>query len=518
MRYRNPVIPGFYPDPSVCRVGEDYYLANSSFEFFPGVPLYHSRDLASWEQIGHALTRESQLDLTGSGTSGGVFAPTIRYHAGKFYVITTVLNFQADFAAGESPMKNLIVQAENPAGPWSDPVPVDHPGIDPSLFWDDDGRCYLQGPVSGPEGQFISQFEIDPDTGEKLGETRCIWKGSGGKCPEGPHLYKINGIYYLMIAEGGTEWGHMETIARSDSVWGPFEGCPRNPIVTHRNYTPSFQMGDGAPQEFGCVGHADLVDDPQGNWWMVLHGVRPSQGQLHHIGRETLLAPVTWEDGWPVVNGGRFLEAEMEGPGEPCAPQPDFTFTEDFTAETRLPPRWASLRGPLGDRCRLAGGLALTAGADTLDGLGRPSFVGVRQRHLAAEAETALSFDPADAGAEAGLTVFHTNERHYDLIVSRRNGGRAAFLRKTVGDMVTESEPVPLPERGRLRLAIQADQLTYRFLAGGEEGPMLPVGEGRTQLLSTEAMAGTFTGCFFGLFCQGQPGAAAVFESLIYRA
>ncbi len=511
MKYRNPILPGFYPDPSVCRVGEDYYLVNSSFEFFPGVPLWHSRDLVNWEQLGHVLTRKSQLPLAGSGTSGGIFAPTIRYHDGRFYMITTNV----------TGLGNFIVWTDDIRGEWSDPAPIQHEGIDPSLFWDEDGKCYYQGTHFCPGGQCIGQFEIDPMTGEKLSETREIWYGTGGKCPEGPHMYKIGGKYYLMIAEGGTEWGHMETIARSDSVWGPFESCPHNPIATNRNFSPDFKRrGDPSYQELGCIGHADLVDDPEGNWWLVFHGVRPSQNQLHHIGRETMLAPVTWdEDGWPVVNGGAFITPEMEAPGRGgdagFVPQNSFTFTEDFTKETTLPCRWAFLRDLVFENYGNQNGLTLTASADTLDGQGSPTFAGVRQSHLDAEIETVLDLAPQE-GVEAGLTVFHTNEHHYDLIVKCREGKRVAFLRRRVCDMVTESPVVPLPDSGPVSLRIKAGRLLYEFFAGPEGGALSKVGEGRSQLLSTEAMAGTFTGCFFGMFCQGNPGAKARFTRFTY--
>ena len=337
MKYRNPLLPGFYPDPSVCRVGEDYYLVNSSFEFFPGVPLWHSRDLVNWEQLGHVLDRRSQVELEGSRVSGGIFAPTIRYHQGKYYMITTNVTHGGNF----------VVCTEDPKGPWSDPVWIDQGGIDPSLFWDEDGKVYMQRTHTDENGeQCIGQFQVDLETGKALSEVRPIWYGTGGKCPEGPHIYKIRGKYYLMIAEGGTEYGHMETIARSDSIWGPFESCPHNPILTHRNINP--RSG-----EFQALGHADLVEDGKGNWWLVFHGIRPSQFMLHHMGRETMLAPVTWdENGWPVVGEeGKPILAEMEGPGEPEETLPDgfarqnlFAQDEDFTQEQELPPVWACPR------------------------------------------------------------------------------------------------------------------------------------------------------------------------------
>ncbi len=516
MKFMNPVIPGFYPDPSVCRAGEDYYLVNSSFEFFPGVPLWHSRDLLNWEQTGYVLTRRSQLELAGTGTSGGIFAPTIRFHGGRFYMITTNMNP----AVCEKVTYNFIVHTDDIRGEWSDPVPVDHEGIDPSLFWDEDGRCYFQGTHFTEKGQCIGQFEINPDTGERLSETKPIWYGTGGRCPEGPHMYRIGGTYYLMIAEGGTEYGHTEVIARSDSVWGPFESCPANPVLTNRNVNPSFaEMSRPDYQEIGCVGHADLVDDPDGSWWVVFHGVRPSRSQLHHIGRETMLAQVDWKDGWPVMNGGKAVTpvseardirgAEISADG--FAKQYDFRFAEDFTEESVLPARWAYLRNPAGGSCAFDQGLVLTANEDTLEGYGAPAFAGVRQCSMAAAVETVIDFTPAEERAEAGITVFHTNEHHYDLILTKRDGKRAAILRRRAADLAAETPPVHVLE-GPLSLRIECSRQEYVFFAGDTE-----IGRGRTQLLSTEVMAGTFTGCFFGVFCQGMPGEEARFLSFSVR-
>ncbi|UUZ93492.1 glycoside hydrolase family 43 protein [Paenibacillus sp. P25] len=287
MKFNNPVIPGFYPDPSICRVEDDYYLVTSSFEYFPGVPIFHSKDLVNWRQIGHCLTTERQPPLTGAWSSGGIFAPTIRYHDGWFYMVTTNLNG----------VGNFYVRDQDPACPWSDPYPVAQDGIDPSLLFDDDGRVYFQSSRSGDQGDGIYQCEIEIATGRQLTDSRLIWKGTGGAYPEAPHLYKINGLYYLMIAEGGTEFGHMATIARSKEPYGPFEPYPYNPILSHRSLRSAIH----------ATGHADLVQTRDGGWWAVCLGIRPpSYPMRHHLGRETFLAPVTWtDDGWPIIGGWR---------------------------------------------------------------------------------------------------------------------------------------------------------------------------------------------------------------------
>ena len=509
MKYRNPLLPGFYPDPSVCRVGEDYYLANSSFEFFPGVPLWHSRDLVNWESLGCVLTRRSQLELDGCRVSGGIYAPTIRFHNGKYYMITTNVTHGGNF----------VVTADDPKGPWSDPVWIDQGGIDPSLFWDEDGKVYMQRTHMDDQGvQCIGQFEVDLETGKVLSPVRPIWYGTGGKCPEGPHIYKIAGKYYLMIAEGGTEYGHMETIARSDSIWGPFESCPRNPILTHRNLNPR----GGEAQ---ALGHADLVEDGKGSWWMVFHGIRPSQFMLHHMGRETMLAPVTWdEEGWPLVGEGKPIQWEMEGPGTPEQTLPDgfaaqntFAQEEDFTTAGELSPLWSYLRNPYEENYVLAQGLTLTAGKDDLESLGSPTLLARRQQHFDVTVKTVMEFAPETEQAEAGLTVFHTKDHHYDLVVTRREGKRAAFLRRRSADMLVESRPVFLPEEGKLTLTIQADRLAFEFFVQAEGGEPQSLGTASTQLISTECMICTFTGCFFGMYCQGEPGAKAAFEGFSYR-
>lgn len=487
LTYENPIIPGFYPDPSICRVGEDYYLVNSSFEFFPGVPLWHSRDLLHWEQLGYVLTRESQVPLEKCRTSGGIYAPTIRYHDGRFYMITTNVTTGGNF----------FVWTDDIRGEWSDPIWIDHQGIDPSLFWDDDGRVYYTGTHKDAEGRdSIGQFEIDLETGAKLSETKSIWYGTGGKCPEGPHMYKIGGWYYLMIAEGGTEYGHMETIARSRSVWGPFESCPHNPILTHRNEASSPLHG---------LGHADITTDTEGRWWIVFHGIRPSIFMSHHTGRETMLAPLTWDtDGWPVVNGGRNITPVMQADGEGDV-RIDRSFRDEFTAE-KPAPRWAWLRNPDLDKYEFCKGLTLYGSADTLDDIGAPTFLGIRQQGFDFDYETQMAC--SGEGGCAGLTIFHTAEHHYDLLVKRQENGCAVQLRKRVVDILTQTEPVFF-DTDTLVLKIEAERTKYTFLAGLDAEHLTVIGTGSTQLLSTECMNCTFTGCFAGMFAEG--GAAAKF-------
>jgi len=481
LTYQNPILPGFYPDPSICRVGEDYYLVNSSFEFFPGVPLWHSRDLVNWEQKGYVLTRESQLPLRNGRTSGGIFAPTIRYHNGRFYMITTNVTDGGNF----------FVWTDDINGEWSDPVWIDHEGIDPSLFWDDDGKVYYAG--TGRYEQGIYQFEIDLETGKKLSDTKIIWKGTGGKCPEGPHMYKINGWYYLMIAEGGTEYGHKETIARSRSVWGPFEPCPHNPIVSY--------VDDG-DSPFQAGGHADLVTDTEGKWWIVFHAIRPSIFMLHHIGRETMLAPVEWdENGWPVVYGGKSVTAEMCLPGE-GEQLKAAGWCDDFSNDT-LHPRWSFLYNPETDKYDFTKpGVTLCGSKQTLNEVGgKHTFLGVRQTQFDAAYDAEIRL--CGENGCAGITVFHTNEHHYDIVVKKQGTGLSAQLRRRVVDMEILSEPVCFENTDTLTLRIDAERFKYTFLAGGDAEHLVELGTGSSQLLSTEAMICTFTGCFVGMYAEG---------------
>lgn len=299
----NPIIPGFYPDPAICRVGGDYYLAASSFEYFPGVPIFHSRNLTEWEQIGNVLDRPTQLNVAPglAGASSGIYAPTLRHHDGLFWLVTSNFN---DIRKG-----HLIVRAEDPAGDWSEPVYTEGAiGIDPDLAWDDDGTCQLTWSMLG-----ITQATVDPASGRLLSPPRKLWNGTGLAHPEGPHVFPRNGWWYLLIAEGGTGPGHSVSIARSRSITGPFEGHPANPILSHRSTDHPVQS----------TGHADVVELADGRWAMVHLGVRPHGTHPHwHVnGRETFLTGIAWDDDWPVVVEDAFT-----------VPMTDTSFVDEFPA------------------------------------------------------------------------------------------------------------------------------------------------------------------------------------------
>lgn len=483
-RYDNPILPGFYPDPSVCRVGDDYFLVNSSFEYFPGVPLWHSRDLTNWRQIGHCLTRFSQLDLAGVAPSDGIYAPTIRYHRGRFYMATT-------FKGVDGAFHNFYVHTDDPFGSWSDPVRVAQDGIDPSLFFDDDGAAYWIGNGShwAPvPGAYVSRIDIA--TGRLTGAPRLVWRGSGGAYPEGPHLFRRGGYCYLNLAEGGTMEGHMVTIARARSPFGPFEPSPHNPVLSRRS------MG-GAIR---ATGHGDFVQDATGGWWLVFLGIR-YQGDTHVLGRETSILPVTWDrDGWPVVDGSAVGAARTVAntpiPSHPWPPEPRI---DDFTAPV-LAPCWIQLRRPTDGAVRLderPGWLSLLCLPGALDGRDAVSFVGRRLRQIASHAHTRIDFTPRHPGEEAGL-VARLDDHHFAAaVIGLRDGQRVAFLRRRIGTMVVETTPVQLPD-GAVDVTLDTDLSYFRF--GAAVGTMaVELGAHETRYLSSE-VAGGYTGVVLAMY------------------
>ncbi|MCR2806824.1 glycoside hydrolase family 43 protein [Paenibacillus soyae] len=486
MNYRNPVISGFHPDPSVCRYGEDYYLVTSSFEYYPGVPLFHSKDLVNWTQLGHVLTRPEQLDLSRAPSSGGIFAPTIRERNGTFYMVTT------NISAGG----NFFVHTDDPRGSWSDPIFVDHPGIDPDLFFDEDGTVYFTSSAHGDQGQGIYQSRIDINTGKRLSEPAFLWTGTGGQYPEAPHIYRIGSWYYLMIAEGGTEYGHMETIARSERPEGPFEPCPLNPILTHRSLL----------KEIHATGHADLVQTPDGDWWAVFLAIRPhGYPKRHHLGRETFLAPVTWtEDGWPIIGDNGTVSETMSAGKLPLQEGGVIPVRDDFDGST-LAPCWSFMRSSDAEKWSLserAGSLTLRGSAGTLNEVGAPAFVGRRQQHFDCSASAHLTFAPQRDGEEAGLTVYMNERFHYDIAVTRIAGERKIIFRRRIGSLWKVENEAPWSGDSVI-LTVLADKGRYAF---GISSAALEVpfwfGYGETSLLSTE-VAGGFTGVMIAMYATG---------------
>lgn len=488
--FANPVLPGFYADPSICKVGDDYYLVTSTFEYFPGVPIFQSRDLVNWKQIGHVLTRKSQLNLDKMRASRGIFAPTIRHHNGTFYMITTHVGGGGNF----------YVTATNVAGPWSEPVWLDRAGIDPSLFFDDDGKVYYTRQVDGERG-YSGQQILNLETGKLEGDIKELWRGTGGVWPEGPHLYKVNGKYYLMISEGGTSYDHMITVARSDSPWGPFEPNPKNPILTHRHLPDN---------PFQALGHGDLVETPDG-WWVTFLGFRPQGGRYHHLGRETFLAPVTWQDGWPVINGGQPIPAVLPAPKLKPSPWPQEAERDEFDSPA-LRLCWNYLRNPVESDYSLTakrGTLRLHGSAITLNDVDSPTFIGRRQTALHCRAATRLSFNPRETNEEAGLALRGNDNNHFEIGITLRDGVRKVFFRQVLDGKTIEPMTYADVPDGDLILSVKAEPLAYEFFYQPDGGAEISLGRAWTRDLSTEQMntqrnAGfNFTGVYIGLYTTG---------------
>lgn len=498
--YQNPIIPGFYPDPSICRVGSDYYLVTSTFEYFPGLPIFHSRDLVNWRQIGHVLDRPSQLDLDGIRPSGGLYAPTIRYHDGRFYVINTLVDGKRGVHA------NFIVTASDPAGPWSEPYWLDGaPGIDPSLLFDDDGRVWYTGnriPLAGESYKGHREIwlqELDLESMQLSGERFALWDGAvkDNQHAEAPHLYKINGLYYLMVAEGGTGHFHAVTIARSESITGPYEINPNSPILTHRNLGYNYPIVG--------TGHADLIETQKGEWWMVLLAMRPYGGYFYNLGRETFMAPVVWEDGWPVVSPGigrvefKHLRPDLAEHTWPTVP------VRDEFDDLTLALQWNFLRTPREDFYSLSerpGFLRLHLRPQHLADWSNPSFVGRRQQHFNFKARTVMAFTPEKSNECAGLVLLQNNDFHYRFVVTL-NGEGALVVRLVKREGGEEST---MAEQGiggsEFYLKVEAVGQDYSFYIATEAGRWQVVArEVDGRILSTP-VAGGFVGAYIGMYAS----------------
>lgn len=515
----NPIMPGFYPDPSICAVGEDYYLVNSSFAYFPGLPLMHSKDLVHFEQIGNVLDRPSQLPLPKAGVSRGLFAPTIRYHEGVFYVICTNVSWGGNF----------VVTATNPEGPWSEPHYLEGAdGIDPSLFFDEDGKCYYCGTHPNPAGcqydgdWYIYIQELDIVNWKMVGEKHNVWNGAmrGVHWPEGPHLYKIGQYYYVMHAEGGTGPEHAVSVARSKEVFGPYENNFCNPILTHRH------LGQAYPIKY--VGHADLIQTPKGEWYMTMLAVRPKETYTT-MGRETFLAKVTWENDWPVVNVGVGLLTDVVEVDLPewipakdpasytsrtaqktCVPGSGRTY--DFAAMKEFGDEFMTLRAPLGERAKLVAGEGLALGFDKepLTGDGVPSYVCIRQQHHCFTVSASLLSASVTGDNAAGLVLFQNEKFH--LKVEVKAGKASLILCEKGEDKVLESVEVSGEE---VTVGLKVCDLCAKGFVVDDTGEREFETAADVRNLSTE-VAGGFVGCTTGIYALGE-GGAATFTKLGYE-
>ncbi|MBO2942405.1 glycoside hydrolase family 43 protein [Paenibacillus sp. F411] len=479
-----PVLSGFHPDPSVCRVGGDLYLVTSTFEYFPGLPIYYSQNGRDWSLIGHGLHRTDALPFKGrEGDSSflGIFAPTLRYHDGWFYIVTTNVGGGGNF----------LIKAREPSGPWSDPVWIDDELFDPSLLFDDDGTVYYTR--RGKEG--IVQARMDIETGALLDIPVEIAKGFVSPDTEGPHLYHIGSYYYLMAAEGGTRFGHSVAIGRSTSPWGPFEACPHNPILTHRHLSC---------HEVRDVGHGDLFQMEDGSWWMVMLGTRHARYEsFSHLGRETFLAPVTWsEDGWPIVNGS----GTLEGLGSQ-QPQLESSSVRYHFEGAELDRRWSYIRMPDLERYSLAerpGCLRLKGSATRLSDVESPVWTGVRLQHMQAVITCKLEFRPRQEGEEAGLTAYMSSRYHTEAALTVQEGRRGLLFRQTFGE--AKHEVFKPLEEGQSESAVILELEAYpdivKLYARLADQTRVWLGNTDTSHLSQE-LAGVWTGLMIGLYATG---------------
>ncbi|ALD14395.1 glycoside hydrolase family 43 protein (plasmid) [Clavibacter capsici] len=495
--FHNPVLPGMNPDPSICAVREEYFLVTSSFAYWPAIPVHRSRDLVRWEPIGHVLDRAEQIDLNGLEMSDGIWAPTIRHHEGIFYVVFTV-------ARDRRGSVNFVTTATDAAGPWTQPVILDAEGIDPSLFFDDDGRCWFTAcrdaedpTLRGPAELYLQ--ELDLHDLRLIGQVHVLWNGAlSGAWVEAPHIYKREGIYHLIAAEGGTERNHAVTAARSTSVTGPYRTDPRSPLLTHRH------LGESATIQ--NVGHADLVDTPAGETWALVLGTRPIDG-AHTLGREVFLVPATWTDDGLVLAPGKGRVTEVErrplGPYAEEARLGSALPERERFANAGLPCEWRSLRGPVREHSGAPGeGLSLIASVDALSSSGTPTFVARRQEHHRFEAKTCVSFQPETASEEAGLAVFQDSGHYATLAVSRDEYGKR-IVRFRRSDVSGTSGEVALSHDGDAVLRVIGDDDAYVFSCWHDrECDWLTLGKIPRAWFSTEH-AGGFVGVHVGVHATG---------------
>lgn len=509
---RNPVLPGFHPDPSICRVGDDFYVVTSTFEYFPGLPVHRSRDLVEWELVGHAVHREDQVDLSTVAASGGLFAPTIRHHDGRFFVACTLVG-------GDGRQGSFVVTATEPAGPWSDPAWIEHAaGIDPSILFDDDGRAWWCGTRLADPGDWHEQTEVwvrelDLATMSLIGDERVVWHGAveGAVWAEGPHLYRRGDEVLLLASEGGTERHHAVSAARGSGPTGPFTGSKANPLLTHRHL--------GGDLDVANVGHADLVDDGRGGWWATVLATRrlPVDGGRADAlqGRETWLVPVVFEDGWPVFAPGTGrLADEVDVPwAEAQAPRAS-TLVDDFDGDGLHAELLTVRTAPGTTRHRLGhrpGHLRLDAVSADLAEPVPHAFAGFRLEQPAATLSTSVELpDAAPAGLTAGLALRLTDRRHLRLAVRVAGDGGTSRVVELVlhvdgDDRLLASIDAP---SGPLGLALEVDG--FRAVARVEHGAGGPAAG--TAAVGTADLAplspsdgGGFVGVVGGVFVVREP-------------
>lgn len=525
---KNPILAGFYPDPSILKVEKDYYLINSTFSYFPGIPVFHSRDLKNWKQIGHVIDRPGQMDFLGERMTRGLFAPAISFYKGLYYVTCTDIDHDGNF----------VVTASKPEGPWSQPVKLPEVrGIDPSLYFDEEsGKAYIVYNSDAPDNKpmysghrTLRMYEFDYKNLRVTGEQQILVNGGVdiSQKPvwiEGPHILKRNGWYYLYAAEGGTSVNHSEVVLRSRDVWGPYVAFEHNPILTQRH------LDENRPRPITSAGHAQFVEGPDGKTYVVFLAVRPYEGDYYNTGRETFLAPVKWENDWPIVDlGGEEIpySFEVDFPEvkqkKAKAQTGKFVYTTQF--RKKLEPELVFMRSydeSMYDLSRKKG-LSLSLRPETISGFGLPAFIGKRQQHLYGSAETKLDFVPTSEKEHAGLVVFQNENHHYSMVKTLRDGKflLVLFQASENKDSLVELASVALSGQHQpLKLKITAKADVYNFeYAEGESDYRLLLGKVDAKFLSTK-VAGGFIGCMYGLYASSNGDASnnkAFFKYLTYE-
>lgn len=527
--YNNPVLAGFYPDPSIVQVGEDYYLINSTFVYYPGLPIFHSKDLVNWKQIGNAIHRPTQVNFDNAGVSRGLFAPAISYHKGLFYIVCTLIDKGGNF----------VITASNPAGPWSDPVYLKEvKGIDPSIFFDEEAdKAYVlfnsepPNNVSKHDGhRTIRLFDFDYKNMKVTGEEKLLINGGTdmSKKPvwiEGPHIFKKDGWYYMICAEGGTGYNHSEVVFRSKSVYGPFVSYENNPILTQRH------LDRNRPNPVTTAGHADFVQTKDGRWYAVFLACRPYEGGHFNIGRETFMLPVTWKDGWPVI-----LEGDAAIASSYPVPMPeltkkvnnpfngDFVFKDDFN-QNKLNDRYLFLRIPQQPWYSLSdnkGKLSIQLLPATVSQKVNPAFVGFRQSHMNGSASTSLTFTAQQEKEKAGLVMFQNEQHFYYLCKSIKNNQPVVQLYRTskTTEMELLAEAILPNNKKEVELKVSSSGSFYHFYYATQKGKWKFLQEKvDAKLLSTET-AGGFVGTVIGMYATSQGEASnnkALFDWFKYE-
>lgn len=518
---QNPILRGFCPDPSIVRVGEDYYIAVSTFEWWPGVRLFHSRDLKNWSQLPSPLNRLSQLNMIGNPTSGGIWAPDITYDGERFYLVYTDVKTKKGRYYNNH---NYLVWADNIEGPWSDPIYLNSTGFDPSMLHDSDGRKYIINMKNGFRGVLVQ--ELDFDKKQLAGEVKNVFPGTELGFTEGPHIYHIGDWYYCLTAEGGTSYEHCVTIARSKSLWGPYEVDPDNPMLTSdRNKSDALQK----------CGHADITDTPSGEWYMVHLCSRPKNGKKYCLlGRETAIQNIYInEEGWfRLKSGGRFAQntavepAGLMDTGQSIEGRDKkaISFRDDFKA-LRLNVCYSTPRVPLGDKVSLKERLGYLRlyGQESLNSFHNVSLIALKQSEYGAMAETCLEFSPDCEEQAAGLAYMYDAMNFYLFVKTRDKKGNyvLTLLKSDRGVITDEIQPVVLPDDNKLWLRIKTDeafdQAGFFYSVNGTD--FIDVNSWQSVNILTDEHCRGFTGAHFGMYCHDMTGKNkfADFDYFMYR-